>query len=1133
MKEIEYTSQPVDLKRKFLIKLYRNELKFELYTKRTKCQKCLLKIQSKPRMTVFIDNDELSRLKNKANDVQQKMYHEEYKEMRQEADILHDKVSEKYDENMKDYVKKKLENAMSSKKNSPSRNSFQQSSEKKRYEDKSLSSRREVRNFNEATPERESSQKMATSHRVEIYDHLRSPKVISNSKNLDLIMHDEIRARPNCKESIRQIKKNIFQKDNLEDPNDFIDVTHELYVAGETQNKDYFYANTFDKIRHLDKSPEAQAFMISQNEVDMMGYNKERENFFENFNSFDNLTEIEEVKQNEESKITEKSESVDDTELYQVQEQNMNYKEKRETRLKTFNETENVKQDKRKEELESKKKDREQDREAKKKELEEQRKADREADRDKRRQEKEADREKLRQEKEADREKIRQEKDRQKQEKLRQREEAEEVDRKKKEMERIKLQEKREKDLKEKLRMQEQEAIEQEVLAKIKREHKEKIEGLKNERLFEIEKSRIAKEQKELEREQYLKDEENRQKIEIIKAEQAEIERVAQLQGAELEVEERKKAMAILKIVKVSKFDQKSQKEKLEDTEFKDRMSEIQNDSDVKVKKAASLLKSAGFKDGTQVYDYIKDMYKNVATFSNNLSKNDQTTSKEDAAKFPDAELTGNTETAQKNKSKISSSNKTGFQETPKRAKTPLNNEIFMQHGIVDKIVELGLNLDKNDDNVSYIERSIRKYNKNSETLFSTEKFNAERQKHIEAEKQKSKEENDVYYQIVETEEFERKIKKDPNSTYYQPYLSDIARGKSAKKINRIHNRLERGVTPELIDDMESEIITEKPCLNFGYIKGQNLTPNKLRKSQNENLQTSADKNLRSSSKFDKNQKSSHKPKKVVRNKNSYTKGFDKENQFSGVEHEKMLLMDRYDYIVDGYVDDPKDLLPDRFNLEIKPKWNDHIKDLRSYKKGDQFLGEVNSSTNLSSEELMSYYKNLVQKKKMDSYYRKGEKIFHHIASTRKSYTESRIASQITSKQNSGKKDSEIFLESDRTVASFAVNLDEALAKEIQEEVATEQNQDIPVLDEVQEESILSLYQEKSFDVDISKQNITLDNQEEYSYDENQENETEREEIIETNRENEQDSVGENPELELNENGFTVEENSPPGYRGR
>ena len=177
----------------------------------------------------------------------------------------------------------------------------------------------------------------------------------------------------------------------------------------------------------------------------------------------------------------------------------------------------------------------------------------------------------------------------------------------------------------------------------------------------------------------------------------------------------------------------------MEDVEYKNRVSKIQNDSESKVRNANMVLARAGIKDATQVYDYIKEIYKNVGTHANNLSNAEQTVTKANMKK-PDRELTGNTETAQKNKSRSPEKNKE-IQETDKKAFTPIKRP--KDDEVVELLEEVGVPIEKNKNQVSYIERSIRKYNVNSEDLFVTEKLHAERQKEAEIEKKRLRTDSD------------------------------------------------------------------------------------------------------------------------------------------------------------------------------------------------------------------------------------------------------------------------------------------------------------------------------------------------------------------------------------------------------
>jgi hypothetical protein len=97
MKEYKYSALPVDLKKKFLIKLYRGDLVFYPSPKKSNDSQCVLKLQSGPRTLITLENDELSSLKKRAGEIHKKTYESDYQEMRQDANILHDKVQDTYD----------------------------------------------------------------------------------------------------------------------------------------------------------------------------------------------------------------------------------------------------------------------------------------------------------------------------------------------------------------------------------------------------------------------------------------------------------------------------------------------------------------------------------------------------------------------------------------------------------------------------------------------------------------------------------------------------------------------------------------------------------------------------------------------------------------------------------------------------------------------------------------------------------------------------------------------------------------------------------------------------------------------------------------------------------------------------
>ena len=97
MKEHNYSALPAELKKKFLLKMYRGDLVFYPSQKKPQQSQCVLKLQSEPRTLVTISNDELSSLKKRASDIHKKTYEADYSEMREDANILHSKVQDTYD----------------------------------------------------------------------------------------------------------------------------------------------------------------------------------------------------------------------------------------------------------------------------------------------------------------------------------------------------------------------------------------------------------------------------------------------------------------------------------------------------------------------------------------------------------------------------------------------------------------------------------------------------------------------------------------------------------------------------------------------------------------------------------------------------------------------------------------------------------------------------------------------------------------------------------------------------------------------------------------------------------------------------------------------------------------------------
>ena len=161
------------------------------------------------------------------------------------------------------------------------------------------------------------------------------------------------------------------------------------------------------------------------------------------------------------------------------------------------------------------------------------------------------------------------------------------------------------------------------------------------------------------------------------------------------------------------------------------------------------------------------------------------------------------------------------------------------------------------------------------------------------------------------------------------------------------------------------------------------------------------------------------------------------------------------------------------------------IQGMRDFREEECFIQEVSASNNLSSNELMAYYKNIVRKKKMGNFRQRGEKV-NHI--TQKSLSESKLTQSIVSQK---------------------------------EQIETQENEDIEVqeVEEIVEEK--NEVQEEEQIVEEKNEEI-VEQQEEVAVEEKNE---EPEPNLDENDEEEQNEEPEpKPEPELDENGFPVYE---------
>ena len=87
----------------------------------------------------------------------------------------------------------------------------------------------------------------------------------------------------------------------------------------------------------------------------------------------------------------------------------------------------------------------------------------------------------------------------------------------------------------------------------------------------------------------------------------------------------------------------------------------------------------------------------------------------------------------------------------------------------------------------------------------------------------------------------------------------------------------------------------------------------------------------------------------------------DKDFKYNELAVQNALLHDRYDYIIDGYVDNVRELFPDRNHLDLSKSRGIEPKGLKKFIESGKII-EKHGLENLHTNELMSYYKNIIRK---------------------------------------------------------------------------------------------------------------------------------------------------------------------------
>ena len=105
-------------------------------------------------------------------------------------------------------------------------------------------------------------------------------------------MSDRLRSIPLEKASLPKVERNVFLRNELETPNDFIDYTYELYTPKDYKDKDFYYSAMFDKIRMTDPKSESgkiMAHILNDKMKTCSGKREKMLNKFDGDHEFDNI----------------------------------------------------------------------------------------------------------------------------------------------------------------------------------------------------------------------------------------------------------------------------------------------------------------------------------------------------------------------------------------------------------------------------------------------------------------------------------------------------------------------------------------------------------------------------------------------------------------------------------------------------------------------------------------------------------------------------------------------------------------------------------------------------------------------------------------------------------------------------